>query len=83
MLLLTLHFDAVCKGFVDVLEYLMSSFNVDPQNAKGRTGKSLLFAAVVSGQQEVVRHLLQVSRIFKLQIWARLQNTCMPPPPQL
>ena len=72
-------FDAVCKGFVDVLEYLMSSFNVDPQNAKGRTGKSLLFAAVVSGQQEVVRHLLQVSRIFKLQIWARLQNTCMPP----
>ena len=54
-------FDAICKGFVDVVEYLLSSFIVDPHNAKSKNGKSLLFAAVVSGQKEVVGHLLQVS----------------------
>lgn len=53
--------DAVSKGFIDVVDYLMSNFSLDPHNVKGENGKSLLFTAVVSGQEAVVRHLLQVS----------------------
>ena len=54
-------FQAVHQGLADVLEYLLQSFELDPCSVKGKDGKSLLFSAVISTQEEVLRFLLKVT----------------------
>ena len=57
-------FQAVRKGFVDVLQFLLENFKLDPQTMKARDGKSLLFTAVICTQGEVLGFLLKVAEIL-------------------
>ena len=53
-------FQAIKMDLPDVLDYLVKSFSVRPHILKDRGGKSLIFAAVLSGKENMLHHLLKV-----------------------
>ena len=55
-------FQAVQKDFPDVLDYLLKNYSLQHHSLKDSGGKSLTFAAVLSGKENILGHLLKVMR---------------------
>lgn len=53
-------FQAVQKDLPNVLDYLIRNYTLQHQSLKDSGGKSLIFAAVLSGKERVLGHLLKV-----------------------
>lgn len=54
-------FQAIEKGLVKVFQYLMLSYELKAVTETTTDGRSFLFAAILSGQEEILRLLLKVS----------------------
>ena len=60
-------FQAVQKNLPDVLDYLIRNYSLNHQTLKDNGGKSLLFTAVLSGNEGMLQHLLKViSNLYNL-----------------
>lgn len=55
-------FQAVQKELPNVLDYLMRNYSLQHQTLKDSGGKSLIFTAVLSGNEKMLGHLLKVNR---------------------
>ena len=55
-------FQAVQKDLPDVLDHLLKNYSLQHYTLKDRGGKSLLFAAVLSGKENMLEHLLKVMK---------------------
>ena len=55
-------FQAVQKDLPDVLDHLLKNYSLQHYTLKDRGGKSLLFAAVLSGKENMLGHLLKVMK---------------------
>lgn len=53
-------FQAVWKDLPDVLDYLLKNYSLKHYTLKDSGGKSLIFAAVLSGKENMLGHLLKV-----------------------
>ena len=53
-------FQAVQKDLPDVLDYLMRNYSLQHHTLKDGSGKNLIFAAVLSGKENMLTHLLKV-----------------------
>lgn len=53
-------FQAVQKDLPDVLDYLLKNYSLQHYTLKDSGGKSLIFAAVLSGKENMLGHLLKV-----------------------
>ena len=55
-------FQAVQKDFPDVLDYLIRNYSLQHHTLKDSGGKNLIFTAVLSSKENMLRHLLKVNR---------------------
>lgn len=55
-------FQAVRKDLPDVLDHLLKNYSLQHYTLKDSEGKSLLFAAVLSGKENMLGHLLKVMK---------------------
>lgn len=55
-------FEAVRKDLPDVLDHLLKNYSLEHYTLKDSEGKSLLFAAVLSGKENMLEHLLKVMK---------------------
>ena len=55
-------FQAVQKDLPDVLDHLLKNYSLQHYTLKDSGGKSLLFAAVLSGKENMLEHLLKVMK---------------------
>lgn len=55
-------FQAVRKGLPDVLDHILKNYSLEHYTLKDSEGKSLLFAAVLSGKENMLGHLLKVMK---------------------
>ena len=55
-------FQAVQKDLPDVLDYLLKNYSLLHNTLKDSGGKSLIFAAVLSGKENMLGHLLKVMK---------------------
>ena len=58
-------FQAVQKELPDVLGYLMKNYSLQHQTMKDSAGKSVIFTAVLSGNEKMLGYLLKVNSICK------------------
>ncbi len=56
-------FQAVQKDLPDVLDYLLKNYSLQHNTLKDSGGKSLIFAAVLSGKENMLGHLLKVMKV--------------------
>lgn len=52
---------AIQKGFVEVFQYFLLNYEFELDEDKGTDKRSLLFATIISGQEEMLKILLKVS----------------------
>ena len=55
-------FQAVRKDLPDVLDHLLKNYSLQHNTLKDSGGKSLLFAAILSGKENMLGHLLKVMK---------------------
>lgn len=55
-------FQAVRKDLPDVLDHILKNYSLEHYTLKDSEGKSLLFAAVLSGKENMLGHLLKVMK---------------------
>ena len=53
-------FQAVRKDLPDVLDYFIRNYSLQHYTLKDNSGKSLIFVAVLSGKENMLRHILKV-----------------------
>jgi hypothetical protein len=60
-------FQAIQKGLVEVFQYFMLNYELKTATETTADGKCFLFAAVLSGQEQILRYLLKVRQKDKIR----------------